>query len=1011
MKATWFEDRELITLYTDPAYFGADVPESFMQRPCKPVPVAKLFGYEPESKMDDIHHKNDVLELALKMRTGRYDGPPIVCRKHPKGIQVLDGHHRMQAAKRAGLDTLDAVIVDSEDIQYSDAVREQVEEGWSQKYKSSIDCSNPKGFSQKAHCASRKKKKSESIRESYEIEFVCVNPNFCDATEQKNQDKLFQALRSVPGIIVYKQDFDEHNSMAAIIKDEADTDAPKLIQKLSQQYKVAIDLENDVSQGMMNDIVSGRLEGLTDYYDTDYLSEASGYIPTAAQANDPRFKTALTVDVRPGEDQRNIEKLGLNLNMDLVNKTKPGKKRKKTLAESLMERYQMFKEEDLVEVEMSSSALRSWAKSELAQGVRAGFELELILPDTERLDDNDDYEADMDADEPIGTLDQIVDFYNGPYGESWDSEQRQTEEQFREKVIEDLMDYEMEVFQDEWNDEGYEKVREAMIDEELSDFRGDNMDEIAQDAFDKDYDDLSANEEAYVDQKIMERFEEEIKNEFENQGDTYNRLYDEAMEESRGNITWNQFWEAQQIETMGDLMNVYDLYFPYTEGGGGGSKELSEWAQEITDITGKDTVLSYQYHGEEKQAGKYTIEPDSSLRADEDNDSPIELVSPVMPLDEAVEQLERLILWAEDNAYTNDSTGLHMNISVPQGNEIDYTKLVLFSGDKYILKQYERLGNSYADSALGQLEARAGQMDASRAAEAMQKMKTNLEDAAEEYVRAGTGQAKYTSIHIKDGYIEFRGPGGQYTAQEVDQVMDTMLRFARAMTIAADPQAYRQEYQKKLYKILSKGGKEERTIDSLFADFQAGNINKEIFKKRWANLVVQQQQDQAILNKLDGVPDDKRTQKARAIQQSTAGKPKPFTYNLPIEDAQGNRNGLKGKVVAASAQLAKQAAVDDALEKLKDPNLSQFKPRFSELKVEIDLPSPAQPQVADVENKEVAYMVSIPYEVDGDTGEHSVIISAQSPEEAKQEAIRRARRRGFPSSWNFNYAGTTAEET
>ena len=31
-------------------------------------------------------------------------------------------------------------------------------EGWSQKYKKTIDCSNPKGFSQKAHCAGRKKK-------------------------------------------------------------------------------------------------------------------------------------------------------------------------------------------------------------------------------------------------------------------------------------------------------------------------------------------------------------------------------------------------------------------------------------------------------------------------------------------------------------------------------------------------------------------------------------------------------------------------------------------------------------------------------------------------------------------------------------------------------------------------------------------------------------------------------------------------------------------------------------
>jgi len=32
-------------------------------------------------------------------------------------------------------------------------------EKWSSKYKKSINCSNPKGFSQKAHFAGRKKKK------------------------------------------------------------------------------------------------------------------------------------------------------------------------------------------------------------------------------------------------------------------------------------------------------------------------------------------------------------------------------------------------------------------------------------------------------------------------------------------------------------------------------------------------------------------------------------------------------------------------------------------------------------------------------------------------------------------------------------------------------------------------------------------------------------------------------------------------------------------------------------
>jgi len=35
----------------------------------------------------------------------------------------------------------------------------EISEKWTQKYKKSIDCSNPKGFSQRAHCQGRKKRK------------------------------------------------------------------------------------------------------------------------------------------------------------------------------------------------------------------------------------------------------------------------------------------------------------------------------------------------------------------------------------------------------------------------------------------------------------------------------------------------------------------------------------------------------------------------------------------------------------------------------------------------------------------------------------------------------------------------------------------------------------------------------------------------------------------------------------------------------------------------------------
>jgi hypothetical protein len=41
----------------------------------------------------------------------------------------------------------------------------RTDEAWSQKYKKSINCDNPKGFSQRAHCAGRRK--NESIEENF----------------------------------------------------------------------------------------------------------------------------------------------------------------------------------------------------------------------------------------------------------------------------------------------------------------------------------------------------------------------------------------------------------------------------------------------------------------------------------------------------------------------------------------------------------------------------------------------------------------------------------------------------------------------------------------------------------------------------------------------------------------------------------------------------------------------------------------------------------------------------
>lgn len=67
---------------------------------------------------------------------------------------------------------------------------EKLNEKWSQKYKSSINCSHPKGFSQKAHCAG-KKKHNESIDNV--MEMTCPDCGMCKTHGDHSKNNLEEA--------------------------------------------------------------------------------------------------------------------------------------------------------------------------------------------------------------------------------------------------------------------------------------------------------------------------------------------------------------------------------------------------------------------------------------------------------------------------------------------------------------------------------------------------------------------------------------------------------------------------------------------------------------------------------------------------------------------------------------------------------------------------------------------------------------------------------------------------
>ena len=79
---------------------------------------------------------------------------------------------------------------------------------------------------------------------------------------------------------------------------------PELLYKKEGNYSHPTRQNLSVARHIVDMLVNGRTTG--------NINEATGYIPTAAEANDPRFEMALTVDIKPGAIGKNANKLLLN---------------------------------------------------------------------------------------------------------------------------------------------------------------------------------------------------------------------------------------------------------------------------------------------------------------------------------------------------------------------------------------------------------------------------------------------------------------------------------------------------------------------------------------------------------------------------------------------------------------------------------------------------------------------------------------------------------------------------
>jgi len=251
------------------------------------------------------------------------------------------------------------------------------------------------------------------------------------------------------------------------------------------------------------------------------------------------------------------------------------------------------------------------------------------------------------------------------------------------------------------------------------------------------------------------------------------------------------------------------------------SKASKVIATAVQAAMGAKVNIFNDYHEEDKNLTDWYVEPDGSLSPnDEETESSAEIVSPPLPAATAIDALKKFYTIAQElKLYTNNSTGLHINVSIPQ--KLDVLKLAVFLGDQYVLRYFGRENNRYADSVTKNLSTAVATSDDNAIQTKVGKKQSTVFDKPRQTntvdekmlqgIVASYSRQHTASISYNGKYISFRHAGGNYLA-DFSGIYNTAGRFIRAMIIASDPNLYANEYKTKLVKLA--GDKPEITSDT-----------------------------------------------------------------------------------------------------------------------------------------------------------------------------------------------------
>ena len=599
--------------------------------------------------------------------------------------------------------------------------------------------------------------------------------------------------------------------------------------------------------------------------------------------------------------------------------------------------------EPIFEINFNQPAL---AKQALSAPVKCGFEAETVW--TELSGGNGDNDSDFLDGMSWGDISEMIESQAG------NREIETLEESFREWIQETdyFYDAEREVIDELVRErKDTEEYTDLYVEDSVSMDDVDEYKEMIMSDLAKDADAEEAQEEKeerdsweedawareFVEVNEADAFEEWLIDDIRDKGESW----DEAWEQVLQRYDMDTWVQDEYRDNWGQLLSNHDIYL-YDESGGGQeevAQYLGQWAE---NNSFRSEVEAGEYHsGTAVDNDYWRVEDDSSI---DGSGLGSELISPVYDTpQDMLKEIKSLFDWmSEEQAVeTNSSTGLHITMSMAESGtgETNKLKMALLLGDKYLLKQFNRSGNSYTASQQERIKKYVEDLTKDQKAE---KSLAGLE----EILSSGISAGKFSSINFKEQnnsegnkLIEFRVAGGSDYTTDVDLIVKTVIRYAAVMQAGHDKDAYRADYIKALFRMLNSVDQIDPDteknassyIDPSVADIKVIDAFKDIASKR------------SYKDALEylGMA---YTALGRANTLASQDKQKELPFEEGLEEAGQSKHFPKMKIGSTSDRqkhnrLKKHSGADSTVPDAYDPARAKLRKKIDDIKFKRELAS------------------------------------------------------------------------